>query len=307
MTATLGLDIGGSKTMAVRAEDGVIVAEACAGSANLASAGVAEAGRQLDLVLERVHGHGVPVVCAGAAGADTPEGRARLRDLLAERLPDAIIHIVHDSELVLAAAGVDDGVALISGTGSVAWGRYAGRSVRAGGWGYLLGDQGSGYWVAREAVRRALARVDRGEPADRLGQALAAECGLRSTEQLLDHFYNHTDRRYWARRARIVFEQAALGDPVASAIVDDTVGHLAELVLTVTHRLSYTGPVIVAGGLAVHQPRLQQQLRHTLTEHGLTDLRVLDTDPVRGALRLAQRIAERGAAAVAGQAIHHEE
>ena len=67
------------------------------------------------------------------------------------------MRIVHDTQLILAAADVQDGIALISGTGSVAWGRTPdGRTARAGGWGYLLGDEGSGYWVGRQAVRHAL-------------------------------------------------------------------------------------------------------------------------------------------------------
>ncbi|MGX1775981.1 N-acetylglucosamine kinase [Nocardia brasiliensis] len=300
MTAVLGLDIGGSKTMAVRAEDGVVVAQARAGSANVASVGADAAGHQLDLILERVGGGEVQAVCAGAAGADTPEGRARLQDLLAQRLPDAMIRVVHDSELVLAAAGLEEGIALISGTGSVAWGRHAGRTARAGGWGYLLGDQGSGYWVAREAVCRALAAVDRGEPADPLGRALAAECGLRSTEQLLDHFYDHTDRRYWARRARVVIEMAETGDPVGLEILAAAVADLTDLVGTVADRLSYPGPVIVAGGLAVHQPLLQAELRRALAGRGLDDVRVLDVDPVHGAVRLARQLPARSAAALPG-------
>ncbi|WP_433580086.1 N-acetylglucosamine kinase [Nocardia brasiliensis] len=300
MTAVLGLDIGGSKTMAVRTEDGVVVAQARAGSANVASVGAAAAGHQLDLILERVGGDGIRAVCAGAAGADTPEGRARLQDLLAQRLPDAMIRVVHDSELVLAAAGLDEGIALISGTGSVAWGRHAGRTARAGGWGYLLGDQGSGYWVAREAVCRALAAVDRGAPADPLGRALAAECGLRSTEQLLDHFYDHTDRRYWARRARVVIDMAATGDPVGREILAAAVADLTDLVGTVADRLSYAGPVIVAGGLAVHQPLLQAELRRALAGRGLDDVRVLDVDPVHGAVRLARQLPARSVAALPG-------
>ncbi|WP_069162702.1 N-acetylglucosamine kinase [Nocardia altamirensis] len=300
MTTTLGLDIGGSKTMAVRAEGGVAVAEARAGSANVASVGVHEAGRQLDAILERVGAYGVKAVCAGAAGADTPEGCARLRDLLAERLPDAMIRVVHDSELVLAAAGVDDGVALISGTGSVAWGRHDGRTARAGGWGYLLGDQGSGYAMARAAVCRALAAVDRGEPADRLGRAMAAECGLRSTEQLLDHFYNHTDRRYWARRASVVVELAEAGDSAGRAIVEEAVADLADLVGTVADRLSCRGPVIVAGGMAVNQPLVHNELRRTLAARGIDDMRVLDADPVHGALRLAAQLLDRDAVALSG-------
>lgn len=286
----LGLDIGGSKTTAALAVDGVIIAEARAGSANIASVGPEAAGRQLDLILDRVGGHDVRAVCAGAAGADTPEARARLRDLLAQRLPQARIQVLHDSELVLAAAGLDEGVALISGTGSVAWGRYAGRTARAGGWGYLLGDEGSGYWVARAAVCHALARVDRGESADRLGAAMVTECGLRSTEQLLDHFYDNTDRRYWARRAHVVFELARAGDPVSRAIVGEAVTGIAELVVTVAGQLNCAGPVVVAGGLAVNEPLLHHELRCTLADRGIHDMRVLDTDPVRGALRQAQRL-----------------
>ena len=208
----LGLDIGGSKTQAVLAEGGNVLGEALAGSANVSSVGTEEAGRQLDIILDRLGTKDIHAVCAGAAGVDTPASEARLRDLLAERLPCAHIRVVHDSQLILAAAGVLDGVALISGTGSVAWGRQGERHARAGGWGYLLGDEGSGYWVAREAVRRTLVRVDRGAAADRLGQQLAADCGLQRPEQLLDHFYAQVDRRYWAGRARVVFELAGDGD-----------------------------------------------------------------------------------------------
>ena len=292
MTAgvVLGLDIGGSKTQALRAEDGIIVQEAIAGSANVASVGSGEAGRQLDVILERLGAKDIRAVCAGAAGVDTPAGEAQLRDLLAERLPNTRIRVVHDSQLILAAAGVVDGIAVISGTGSVAWGRRGGQHARAGGWGYLLGDEGSGYWVAREAVRRTLARLDRGEPADRLGQQLAADCGLQSTEQLLDHFYAQPNRRYWAGRARVVFELANSGDPVSTQIVESAAAALTELAVAVAGRLDSTGPVVLAGGLAVHQPGLQTIVRRRLAERGLNDVRILIVDPVRGAVQLAQRL-----------------
>jgi N-acetylglucosamine kinase-like BadF-type ATPase len=198
--------------------------------------------------------------------------------------------VVHDSQLILAASGVVDGIAVISGTGSVAWGRRAGQHARAGGWGYLLGDEGSGYWVAREAVRRTLARIDRGEPADRLGQQLAADCGLQATEQLLDHFYAQPDRRYWAGRARVVFELATSGDPVSTQIVESAAAALTELAVAVAGRLDSTGPVVLAGGLAVHQPTLQTIVRRRLAERRLNDVRILIVDPVRGAVQLAQRL-----------------
>ncbi|MGW9181624.1 N-acetylglucosamine kinase, partial [Agromyces sp. NPDC055658] len=178
----------------------------------------------------------------------------------------------------------------ISGTGSVAWGRRGRRETRAGGWGYLLGDEGSGYGIAREAVRRSLARVDHGQPADQLGLQLAANCGLQFPEQLLDHFYAQPDRRYWAGHARVVFELASAGDPVSMQIVEDAAAALAGLAISVADRLGSTGPVVLAGGLAVHQPALQKAVRRRLAVQRFTEMRVLAVDPVRGAVEIAQRL-----------------
>ncbi|MDF0529231.1 BadF/BadG/BcrA/BcrD ATPase family protein [Tsukamurella sp. 8F] len=290
----IGLDIGGSKTQAVKVSDaGAVLGEALSGSANISSVGPAEAGRQLDLVLDLVGVDGVRAVCAGAAGVETPSGAAVLTKLIADRVPGARIRVVHDTELILAAAAVRDGVAVISGTGAVAWGRSGDRHVRAGGWGYLLGDEGSGYWVAREAVKRTLGRIDREEPADRLGQQLAADCGLQDTSELLDHFYAQTERRYWAGRARVVFELAGSGDPASRAIVDEAAASLAAIAVSVGERLGSKGPVVLAGGLAVHQPALQEGIREQLAPHGFDDVRVLTDDPVRGAVLLAHESISR--------------
>ncbi|GAA4396861.1 N-acetylglucosamine kinase [Tsukamurella soli] len=289
MTTVIGLDIGGSKTQAVKSVDGAVVAEALAGSANIASVGQAEAGRQLDIALARLGVDDVRAVCAGAAGVETPAGAAVLTRLLADRLPGARIKVVHDSQLILAAGGVRDGIAVISGTGAVAWGRAGAKRARAGGWGYLLGDEGSGYWVAKQAVRHTLTCIDADGAADRLGQQLAADCGLQDTSELLDHFYSQPERRYWAGRARVVFELASSGDPASRAIVDEAAAALAAIAVSVGQRIGSTGPVILAGGLAVHQSALQQGIRAQLANHGYTDVRVLTADPVRGAVELAQR------------------
>jgi BadF/BadG/BcrA/BcrD ATPase family len=173
----VGLDIGGSKTHAVsRHWTGTV--EVFAGSANLASVGEVGAGRQLDAIFTQLAERGrIGAVCAGAAGVDTPEAEERLRQLIAARVRGATVQVVHDTELILAAAELTTGIALIAGTGSVAWGRDAsGRVARAGGWGYLLGDEGSGYGIAREAVRHALRLADEGQPPDRLTQKFTAAC-----------------------------------------------------------------------------------------------------------------------------------
>ena len=292
MTAVLGLDIGGSTTRAVRAEDGRCVAEARAGSANIRSVGPAEAARQLDAVLAGLRTDDVAAICAGAAGADSPPARAALCELLATRLPGAAVEVVHDARLVLAAADLDAGIAVIAGTGSAGWGRTAdGRHARAGGFGYLIGDEGSGYWTAREAVRHVLHRADTGAAPDALGAALLDACGVAAPGDLFDLFYARPERAYWAGYAGVVAGLAAT-DPVAADILDRAADALARLAGTVGARLDSTGPVVLGGGFAVHEPALRAAVAARLVEAGLPDVRVIPRDPVAGAVRLARRLLE---------------
>jgi glucosamine kinase len=281
----IGVDIGGSKTHGIRAVDGEPVAEAVAGSANVAAVGVPEAGRQLDAVFAQLDTHGVDAVCAGAAGADGTESVASITRLIADRVPGAQVSVVHDARLVLAAEGLDAGVALIAGTGSVAWGRRVdGTEARAGGWGHLLGDEGSGYRVALDAVRHALDRMDAGAPVDPLTTSLLASCGLSERTELIDFVYVRQDRRYWAERAAVVTGLATQGDPAAVMIVDAAADALAALATRVLGRLDLPGPVVLGGGFAVHQPLLQRAVRERL---GRAEMRLLTHAPAVGAVRIA--------------------
>lgn len=294
----IGLDIGGSKTHAASYFSDLPEerqhAEAYAASGNLASVGEQEAATQIDAAIAglRVQGHeGIPdVVCAGAAGADTPASEERLRSLLANRFGDAQICVVHDTHLVLAAAGAAHGIAVISGTGSVAWGRTPdGSNARAGGWGYLLGDEGSGYAITRAAVQHALGRADSALLPDPLTERLLAACDLHESGQLIDAFYSRPERRYWAKRSEVVFTLAAAGDTPARDLLAQAAAQLAHLIKLVHHRLGQRPhtPVVLGGGVLVNQPLLRSALRAELVSDDLTDLRVLQRDPAHGALDLA--------------------
>lgn len=287
----LGLDVGGSKTHAVLSDGTHVLADLRTGSANPSSVGEAEAGRQLDAVFGQLGSVRPVAVCAGAAGVDSTEGAERFRHLLVERAPEALVSVVHDTELVLAAAGTGTGIVVISGTGSVAWGRNPqGQAARAGGWGYLLGDEGGGYGVARDAVRHVLGLLDQGMEPDPLARRLAAACGLSRPGLLQDAFYARPERRYWAQQAGLVFALAADGDPASIRIVETAGAALITLVRTVGDRIGSRGPVVLAGGLAVHQPALQAGVRSELAVHGYNDVRVLDRDPVHGAVVLARSL-----------------
>ena len=240
----VGLDVGGSKTHAVLADGTGVLAETVVGSANVASVGAREAARQLS---DR----------AGPARRDRRRrglrrrGRRRLRRSSATSslrcspglLPTARVEVVHDAQLLLAAAGLDTGIALISGTGSVAWGLTPdGRSARAGGWGYLLGDEGSGYGVARAAVRHALRRLDRAAAPDRLTAALVD--GLRPDRPgaPAGTLLRQPGAALLGPPGRRGVRLAAAGDPAARAIVDEAAAALAGLVRTVAGRARQPRP-----------------------------------------------------------------
>jgi N-acetylglucosamine kinase-like BadF-type ATPase len=151
--AIIGLDIGGTKTRGVRFEDGVAVADQSAGSANVQNVSREQAALNLADLFARIGGGAVAQVYAGAGGIDTDDDAAALAALIAPHAPGAKVTVVHDSRLLLAAGRANSGVAGIAGTGSAAWGRNAaGEEARAGGWGYLLGDEGGGFWIGRMAL-----------------------------------------------------------------------------------------------------------------------------------------------------------
>jgi len=224
--------------------------------------------------------------CAGAAGAEVPERRERLVRLLEGRLPGCRVEVVHDARLVLAAAGLEEGIALISGTGSVAYGRTAaGREGQVGGWGWMLGDEGSAVWVVREAAREVMRRSDAGAPLGAMGEALLAACRARDAKALTARLHSFGEPMRWAALAGAVFD-AADHDAGAEAIVQRAAAGLCALARGVRDTLGVGGPIVLAGGLLLHQPGLESSVRALA---GAPCVR-LEEPPVAGAVRLAERL-----------------
>ncbi|MEC5197895.1 N-acetylglucosamine kinase-like BadF-type ATPase [Arthrobacter sp. PL16] len=282
----VGLDIGGSKTHGALWRDGVLVTEARAGSANVQNVTPEDAVQSLAELFHELLPDGqadVTRVVAGSGGVDTAADADRLRALIAPHAHGAPIDVVHDTRLILAAGGARTGVAVIAGTGSVAWGVAAdGREARSGGWGYLLGDEGSGYWVAREAVRRALHRHDIGQLPDDLDSAVLALNRVSTPTELIGLFHSGAGRTYWAAQSRAVFDAVRNGHQEAIGIIERAATDLTRLVLDVVGVVGLPGPVVVGGGLAMNQPDLQARLRARLGNEGITDVVFLEQDPVRG-------------------------
>jgi glucosamine kinase len=289
VSRVLGLDIGGSTTRARLVADGALVAEATAASASMTAAGPQLAGAALaDLLSQLPELTGsLDAVCAGAAGARTgSETTEFLRSTLAPLTRGGRVLVVDDASLILPAAGLSDGVAVIGGTGSIATGSWRGRTEWAGGWGYLLGDEGSGYWLVRCAVRTLLARRAQGRPAGELGRAVLAAAGPADLDELRAAFYRQPAPRQWARLAPVVLDCA---DPEAGRLTAAAAGALAGLAGQLADRLGAAGavPVVLAGGLMRHDRlRAATAAAVTATLPGAR-VRTLDVPPVAGAVRLA--------------------
>jgi N-acetylglucosamine kinase-like BadF-type ATPase len=284
----IGLDIGGTKTRGVRFENGMPVRDASAGSSNVQNVTREQAAANLAELFGSIGGGVVEEVYAGAGGIDTDEDAQALADLIAPHAPGARITVVHDSRLLLAAGGASTGVAVIAGTGSAAWGRNdAGEEARAGGWGYLLGDEGSGYWLGREAVRHSLRRMNQGLEPDQLSRALLESCGVEEPGKLIALFHSpDTGRRFWAQQARLVVEAADAGDGVSLALVQQAGADLADLAEQAIRQLGLDGPVILGSGLGMNVPKLQDAFKARLADAGIVDVRILQQDPVFGVPRL---------------------
>jgi N-acetylglucosamine kinase-like BadF-type ATPase len=286
--AIIGLDIGGSKTRGIRWQDGEVKEDHSTGSANVQNVSREQAAANLEELFGKLGAEGVQQVFAGSGGVDTEEDAAALAALIQPNVPGAKVTVVHDTRLLLAAGSAETGVAVIAGTGSAAWGvNDDGGQARAGGWGYLLGDEGSGYWFGREAVRHSLHRMNLGLEPDRLTRALLDKCGLSEPNELIAHFHGGTGRRYWAAMSPLVFEAAAAGHPESLAMIQTAGRDLAALATQCARLLKISGPIVLGSGLGSNQPPLQAAFKAHLAEAGLTDVRVLEQDPIFGVLKLA--------------------
>jgi glucosamine kinase len=288
MTSVLGLDIGGSATRARLVVDGAVTAEASTGSASIAAAGeqLAEANlRSLLDAIDATHPGTFDAVCAGAAGSGAAPARAWLERTLADLTGAARVSVVDDVELVLPAAGYAIGVAVVCGTGSIVHGRGPAGSARAGGWGWLLGDEGGGYALVRGGLRTLLARRDANKPAGALGEALLGAAGEETLDALLAAFYADPRPERWAAHAPAMLDCA---DPAVAELVGAGARMVAARAAPLARRLGLErAPVVLAGGL-VHESSVRTALEAALASvlPGWP-VELLNEEPVVGAVALA--------------------
>lgn len=293
----IGIDAGASKTellaQGARDESPLFLSGP---PANMSRVGSRESARILaDLIREAMESHPSAIlraVCAGVAGAGSPSDQQELeeeiRQQMGEKAPE-LIRVVTDGEIALEAAFVGgSGIVVAAGTGSIVLARALdGTSLRAGGWGYLLGDEGSGYAIGLGGLRAVTRAIDGGEPT-LLQQLLKEEFGFETDRQIKHAVY----REQWTVQhfAPLVFKAAHANDGPAQQVVTGQARALADQVARLTERgLLIEKRIALIGGL-VAEAYYRRQLTDALTSR-LPGWQVMQSHhrPVLGALLLARK------------------
>lgn len=293
----VGIDVGGTKTHVALGDGAEVLNETTVASAEWGDFRTWAAA--LSALIDSVcKGYRRPeAVVVGAHGCDSGEQcerlRAHLRPLVSTRCA-----VVNDAELLAPIAGLQQGVGLVSGTGSVAVGYDRDdRVLIVGGWGWLFGDEGSGAGIVREAARAVMAAHDLGQPNDSLADMLLDAFGVASVPELSGAMTQVRNAAEWAARSPRVFEAAdARGSKMAAGVIEEGGRSLALLIDRLAQRGADVTAVAVGGGVITTQPLLQRAFTSALaTLRPETIVHVVDQSPVMGALILARELVNGGA------------
>ena len=287
MRLIVGVDGGGTKTTAwlddldriERTE--LPLGTGNAGPSNIKVSGFESSCREIQTAIERafqnagIELQAIDGLCLALAGVGDSETVHRLREWsTTTRLAKKVV-ITNDAHSILVSAfGNRSGIAAISGTGSLVYGRDTiAKTARAGGWGPLFGDQGSGYWIAIKAFRILADSIDRGQSVDKDVDELASSILQKSGETELRTFLRgvgrELSRSQIADFARIVIHLAERNDPVSVGIMHLAAAEFVKMIRCVVRNLEMESSLIklaVAGSVFVHSSCLRNATVARLAE-----------------------------------------
>jgi glucosamine kinase len=291
-----GVDAGGTRTR-VRIADasGAVLGEGSGPAGLLDPTDPSGAGEAIEMTLRQAAERGgiplpLDLLWAGVAGAGREEGRAALQVDLSSRGLAREVRVGTDAEAAFEDAfpGGEAGILLIVGTGSIAMARGpGGEMARCGGWGGLLGDEGSGYRIALDALRAVCRAADGRERPTVLTRLLVQAAAVPDPQGLVS-MTAHAEKGDVAALTPVVIRCADAGDAVAGRILDDAVVELVRQVEVSAYRVGYRPPfqVALAGGLVAAGGPFRTRMVEGLERHGF-GVRTEGVDGARGAVMLA--------------------
>jgi N-acetylglucosamine kinase-like BadF-type ATPase len=295
----LGIDGGGTKTHCIAGDEHTVLGVGSAGASKVLRVGEAEAGKALHAAIQQacesaqVQPSDVASAVVGIAGASRIEVSETVHRLVAE-IVGGEIRVVGDMAIAHESAfRGGPGVIVIAGTGSIAYGRNErGETARAGGWGSLVSDEGSGDWIGRAAVAATLRAYDSG--ATTLLNSVVMNTWHLATRDDIARLASAERPPDFAALVPQVLSVADAGDIVARDILIRAGAELAELARIVLRRLwpqPQAAVVGMTGGVFANSFLVQQIFQNTVrAERPAVTVRFTAVDPVMGALTMARRM-----------------
>ena len=299
----LGIDGGGTKTSCVIGDETSVLGSGTAAGSNVIRLGEAKAREALAAAIGQacaaanIKPTQIQRTCVGLAGAGRPEISNLVRRLLAE-LVSGESEVVGDMVIALQAAfGSGAGVMVIAGTGSMAYGRdSSGNTLRAGGWGFSVFDEGSGHWIGRSAIAAIMRDYDENAEEESVLLDHVKKSWTLSTREQLVLAANASPSPDFSALLPAVLSAADSGDALAQSILTQAGTELARLAKIVIRRLFSDGEkvlVAMSGGVFSNCALVRQVFYNSLrSEYPNCSVNPTIIEAVRGALDLARKAAK---------------
>jgi N-acetylglucosamine kinase-like BadF-type ATPase len=294
----VGVDAGGTSTVAALSKDGEFVREARGRAANATTLGVDDAADVIITTIREVLAGAAPdAIYIGAAGAGRKRISDQLRELVELAFRGAHVVVGDDAAIAFRAAIPDgDGAVLIAGTGSTAYAEHGEQTQRVGGLGYLAGDEGSAFWIGMQAVKLYGRVLDGRANRDETTDLVARQLDVADREGYVAALYDRApDPAQIAALAPSIIAFAGKGNRASTKIVQQAAQELGDLVksaLRAVQLLEASPRIALAGGL-FRENSLLTFLLETRLNGDIAGAAIVKggDEPVRGALRLAERLA----------------
>jgi N-acetylglucosamine kinase-like BadF-type ATPase len=305
MDYVVGVDGGGTKTAGLLVDrEGHIRARAAVGPTNYQIVGAEGIHREISRLVEElfrkagIEPQRLACIGLGLAGVGRPGEPEAVAEIVRRLDLAEEVVVDHDAMIALVGALVDrPGLIIIAGTGSIALGRNErGERVRVGGWGYLLGDEGGGFFIARAALAAVMRAYDGREEKTRLTEGMLESLGLSDPQQIIPRVYgqgmSHTEM---ADLAPVVFQAAREGDRVALRIIRGAGRELGFMAAAAIRRLGMEGNEVeigLVGSIFKSRELLLEAMKGGLGDEIRADFVMPQLDPVGGAVIMALKRVE---------------
>jgi len=306
MNYYIGMDGGGTKSILTAVdENGKEIAQLRGGPTNISAYTLDQVRSNIETIVNKLlQGYNLSKeeclgFCIGSAGIDKESDKPLMHAMIKQMGLSCDIQVVNDAEIILEAEkDCEAGVAIISGTGSIAYGTdKTGNRVKSGGWGHLLGDEGSGYWIANEAIIAAVRSADRRTEKTLLLDKILTVLEIDDPYKIIDFVYKDcaSDKGKLASLSSAVSQAHQAGDAEASRILKKAGQELSLLGSTVLKQLAYEDKSIVvcSGGILQNNDFIFNNVKMSL-ESMFEQVQVvrLSKEPVWGAVKMAMALSK---------------